>query len=99
MKLSQWQIDSDDDVSIAVESLGKNKLIVGFVNKLATALSKYDWRTSNVPGLTEEQRTLKLAFRGSGGYKELRRQVLKLLIQEPAPIGDSAKEVLKALGY
>ncbi|MBE0682347.1 MAG: hypothetical protein IH589_10570 [Anaerolineales bacterium] len=99
LKLSQWQIDSDNDITVAVESLEKNKTIVGFMEKLATALSKYDWRTSNAPGLSEDQRTLKLAFRGSGGYKELRRQLLKLLVSEAEPIGRSAKEVMKALGY
>jgi len=99
LKLAQWQVENDDEIAVAISSLEKNKPIMGYINKLTTGLSKYDWRTSNASNLTEDQRTLKLAFRGSGGYKELRRQLLKLLMSEAEPIGSSAKEVMKALGY
>jgi hypothetical protein len=99
LKLSEWQIENSTDVATAIKSLQDNKLIMGFINKLATGLTKYDWRTANNSDLTENERTLKLAFRGSGGYKELRRQLLKLLSSETDPIGAAAKQVVKALGY
>ncbi len=99
LQLSRWQTENSDDISKAIKSLGTNKLIMGFINKLTTALTKYDWRTSNSADLTEDERTLRLAFRGSGGYRELRRQLLKHLSSESDPIGLTAKKITKALEY
>ncbi len=99
LKLGQWEIENTEDISAAIDSLEKNKPIMGFINKLSAGLIKYDWRTANAPGLTEGEKTAKLAFRGSGGYKELRRQLLKLLATESEPIGQTAKDIIKALGY
>ena len=99
LKLAQWEIENSEDVSVAIDSLQENKSIMAFINKLAIGLVKYDWRTANAPGLSDDQKTSKLAFRGSGGYKELRRQLLKLLTTEAEPIGRAAKEIIKALGY
>jgi len=42
----------------------------------------------------------KAAFRGSGGYKELRKHVLRhLAASKQRGIADAAKNVLTALGY
>lgn len=99
LKLSEWQVENSTDIVTSIKSLNDNKLIMGFINKLTLALTKYDWRTSNNPDLTDNERTLKLAFRGSGGYKELRRQLLKLLSAETDPVGLASKQVNDALGY
>src|SRR3546814_15464246 len=62
---------------------------------LAILLSTYDWRTSTGEGLTEDERVRKLAFRGSGGYKELRRQLLNVLSEAEGAVGQSARAVIK----
>lgn len=50
-----------------------------FLNEIADGLSSFDWRSSNAPGLGERERIAKAAFRGSGGYKELRAQLTRHL--------------------
>lgn len=47
-----------------------------FLTGIAEGLATYDWRTSSFPGLSEAQRREKAALRGSGGYKELREQLV-----------------------
>ena len=71
-----------------------------FISELAEGLASYDWRASGCPGLTEEQRTLKASFRGSGGYRELRRDVLKhLVVSSSEAVVESAEVVYGLLGY
>jgi DGQHR domain-containing protein len=48
-----------------------------FVRALATAIATFDWRSSSTPGLPEAERLSKAAFRGSGGYGELRKQLTR----------------------
>lgn len=53
--------------------------VAGYVDRLSTALAEWDWRGADAPGLKAEERLLKRAFRGSGGYVEFRRQLLRHL--------------------
>lgn len=48
-----------------------------FLAELAGCLATYDWRSSKAPGLSDPERVGKLAFRGSSGYRELRKQLLE----------------------
>jgi len=89
---------SDDEaVSTAIRSLEKHKS-ARFIGEITAGLARYDWRTSAAPGLTATEQTLKAAFRGSGGYKELRKQVLTHLVKNGGRVGDVAKQVATALG-
>jgi len=104
LKLGEWV--KDEDASAADEQAVKNALkslkaqpVAHFLTEIATALANYDWRTSSAPGLTEEQRTSKLALRGSGGYRELRRQLLLHLAKHSGDIQGAAKDVIKILDY
>ncbi len=84
----------------ALEKLGKNERLSLFIQDFAKSLTSYDWRASGCPGLTEEQRTLKASFRGSGGYRELRIDVLKHLMQSTSTkVAESAREVYQLQGY
>jgi hypothetical protein len=77
----------------------KGQPFVPFIRDLAVSLSTYDWRTAAAPNLTEAQRVAKLVFRGSGGYRELRRQLLQHLARGSDRIAAAAREVMKRLNY
>ena len=70
-----------------------------FLKNVCSRLSKFDWRTSDAPGLTDNERILRASFRGSGGYKELRNQLLTHLEKPNDNIGKSATNIRKTLGY
>jgi len=86
-------------VSEAITSLKKAATLSKFLKSVANAMSSYDWRASSAPDLTESQATQKAAFRGSGGYKELRRHVLRHIADGKGDVAAAAKRVLKLLGY
>jgi hypothetical protein len=75
--------------------LGMSKL----VKKIAKALADFDWRTSGTPGMTEDERLRQAAYRGSSGYRELRRQLLAHVESEGskdvAVLAARAREELK----
>jgi hypothetical protein len=103
LSLSEWggsaASDADETaVGEALTSLKKQTKLVEFCKLLANELATYDWRASDAPELDENQSLLKAAFRGSGGYKELRKHVLKHLLTGEKVIADSADEILKIIG-
>lgn len=73
--------------------------VTGFLNEIAEELTAFDWRTSSAKGLTEEERLGKAAFRGSGGYREIRRQLLLQLQNNDERVGEYAKKIFDALGF
>jgi hypothetical protein len=104
LKLEDWVSEtgagaSDEEAVRSGLSSIKTQPVANFLKQIAEKLSSYDWRTSSVPGLSESERIRKAALRGSGGYKELRQDLLKLLANEAGVVGKAAKEVLGSLGY
>lgn len=90
----------EEQISASATSLRKRSKIRAYLKELAECLATYDWRSSDAPGLAADQRRLKASFRGSGGYKELRRHVLEHVVEcESADVSDAAQEVLNTLGY
>jgi hypothetical protein len=75
--------------SLDKEPVAKN------LQTLAKTLSSFDWRTSSAEGLKGDQRQLRLLFRGSGGYKELRRQLLTHLASSNTSVSEAAAKLLK----
>jgi hypothetical protein len=66
-----------DEVSVSAELAElAHQEVSGFVDELAGLSAEFDWRGVNAHGLTDEQRALKRAFRGAGGYVEFRKQLL-----------------------
>lgn len=104
LKLSEWSesgnaaASDEQEITKAFKSLQKQP-VAKYLANIATHLAKYDWRTSSEPSLKEGERMLKAAFRGSGGYKELRLQLLRHLIGARGEVGSSAKIILDELGY
>jgi hypothetical protein len=106
LELENWESpfpsDSivDEDVSIALKQLEKMNPINKYLEGIAVALfyGDLDWRTSSAPGLTEEQRQLQSAYRGSSGYSMLQTRALQALVRaRNSDISDAAKDVVARL--
>lgn len=99
LKLNDWMpghrgaASAADAVSTALRSL-HDQPVASFVRDIALGLSSFDWRTSSTPGLSDELRRMKLVFRGSSGYKEIRAQLLEHLTEAPGEVGPVAKRLL-----
>jgi hypothetical protein len=93
--MRSWRIErrapaSDDDaIGLSLNSLSKHRLS-GFLKEIAHGLGSFDWRTSATPELPERQRLQASAYRGSGGYKELRAQLLEFLTHAVGLVGETA---------
>ena len=97
---SHYDAASDlEEMDNSLVSLGERTSIAGHLRDLSTHLAAYDWRSSRAPGLTDQERTNKAAFRGSGGYRELRRDVLRQLATSEGIIAASANQIMAILGY
>ena len=90
--------DDESQVSSMIASLRKQVRISRFLKDLSAVLASYDWRASKAPGLTTRQSSQKAAFRGSGGYGELRRDVLSHLSGTKWEYAKAAAEVLEIIG-
>jgi len=105
LSLAEWGgqsiFEGDEQVRLtkAVDSLKKKAKILGFLKELGKLLATYDWRASSAPALGDEEILRKAAFRGSGGYKALRRHLLQHLSGKDNDLGKAAREVSSALGY
>ncbi len=107
LRLATWNVAEPAavvdtlEISKVVRSL-KRQPVAHYLGGLADAAATFDWRSSSAPGLTEQQQILRKAFRGSGGYKELRRHVLRHLTsvgEAYAEIKAAARDVITRLGY
>lgn len=85
-------------VTAAIKSFG-NCEAARFVNEITDGLSSYDWRTSSTPKLDDETRLKQAVFRGSSGYREMRRQLLHHLSACNGAVKKAATSVIKALAY
>lgn len=89
-----------DDVTVALQHFEDIQALRAYANLLSQALATFDWRSSDAPGLTSAERMGRSAFRGSGGYRVLREELLRHLSNdETSPIGLDAGMVLRALGW
>lgn len=85
-------------VTEAIESVKKQTKIIGFLKELGKMLATYDWRASSAPELSDDEALVKAAFRGSGGYKELRRHLIRHLSKQHGEIGEAARQVKESIG-
>ena len=91
--------ETDARISSVLDYLSNAGDLTDFVAQLALVLSTYDWRASSFPGLTNDQRVLRASFRGSGGYKELRRHVLLHIADSDSKLASDADAILDILDY
>ncbi|MDP2937137.1 MAG: DGQHR domain-containing protein [Dehalococcoidia bacterium] len=106
LDLAEWQIDCPSDlieeteVTGALKSLRRRRHLVAYLKSIAECLAKFDWRTSAAPGLEDHQRRAQMVYRGSGGYKELRKELLLVALNsEDESVRLAGKRVLMELGY
>ncbi|MGO7970899.1 DGQHR domain-containing protein [Rhizobium ruizarguesonis] len=98
-KLNKWLPDENSSanpigsVENSLASL-KQQEFSAFAIAVANKLASFDWRTSATPGLDEAKRRAKLVFRGSGGYKELRTQLLEHLATGEEQVADAALRLM-----
>ena len=104
-RLNQWYHPSADESSMmekeindAVIAIRKRKMHV-YLSGIAAAMAGFDWRSVDGPGVrSSEEEMTKRAYRGSGGYTVLTKNILTHIANtgtdEIAPAADS---VLKTL--
>ena len=96
----QEELENDlEGIATVIRSLNKQRRITSQLAKLAEGLACYDWRSSSGPELSAEESLRKAAFRGSGGYKELRRDVLRHLSDGDNDVSVTADTITDMLGY
>lgn len=100
LELAGWNVytDSDDmnpDVIRRLEESLHGLPVHDFMTELCESLGKYDWRASSSPSLSERERLSKAALRGSGGYKELRSQLINHLLASSHPNVSATARKLK----
>ena len=102
LQLEDWgggAANGTDEVAVteALRSLEKYVELKKFVTSLAEAMATYDWRASDAPGLTPTESKLKSVFRGSGGYRDLRLEILRHLETNSKKFDGSAQQVRKSI--
>ena len=102
--LREWnalRFGSPDD-TLAISEAAKSLALHGeshLLDELIAELAAFDWRSSTAPGLGDAERTVRRAFRGSGGYREIRRRLLIHLAGRESTVSKPAKEALEILGF
>lgn len=77
-----WEVEEGFDDALDVEAITRDIRQIrkfdfaSIVDQLCEALAKYDWRSSNAPDLTAAAVLRRKTYRGSGGYRELRIDLL-----------------------
>ena len=90
--------DESDGVAAALRHFEKNELLCAHIDELSQTLAEFDWRSSDAPDLTPDEHLRKSAFRGSGGYRMLREELLRHLSDDESTVGLAAEEILRMLG-
>jgi hypothetical protein len=100
--LGDWQTDVSDAPATDFDGLTAafdqlTDLPVGMaVVELADDLASYYFRTFSAPDLSEREKERKAGFRGSGGYRQLRLDLLKHLIETSKGSLKEASAIVRA---
>jgi DGQHR domain-containing protein len=86
-------------VELIYDAFKKNEIINNFINAIASDLvNNFDWRTPSAfdsrDNNQDQKRQHQNQFKGSGGYREMRMQLIKVLTKSQAQIA-SEKGILK----
>ena len=92
LELEKWympdisETPEEETINEALSELSRNEKISSFLQDLSKALiQNLDWRTSNAPGLSQNEQQQQSAYRGSAGYSLLRKRALEALSKSNNP--------------
>jgi hypothetical protein len=95
IRLTDWEWsrkskhDDNEAISDALGSLEEQlQPTIGFVRTVCTILATFDWRLSSALSVRDEEYSRQASYRGSGGYKEIRRNIL-------VHVRDNANDAIK----
>lgn len=80
MFTSQLSGSQEEIISANITEIYHADKLAGILNKLLNAIAMFDWRSYGASGLDEEKEKIKRGYRGSGGYKVLRIDLLEFII-------------------
>lgn len=96
LALEDWREDAigveetgDDDIDECLISL-REQPFVDRIRGAVRELANFDWRSSDASDLTQDQQQKKSAYRGTGGYSRVRRDLLEHLANSSAPLASVA---------
>ena len=83
----------------ALCELAKRREIVGFMERMASSMAGFDWRTPRTPGLDSADQERQQAYAGSAGYRKLSRALLKhVAAHAKDDVGEYARVLAEASG-
>ena len=103
LKLNEWVFEGREPIDEAAvtdgcRSLCRQSQIIDYLAAIARQIVSFDWRAASAPGLSEKLRIQRMAFKGSTGYKELRRHLVEHLTKSrDARVASHAVTVKRAL--
>lgn len=104
-KLCEWYEPSQpdgatdaEDVDRALASLNR-RYLKRYLAELATGIVAFDWRSLEGPGVKEDraESLRKRAYRGSGGYPLLTRDLLEAISTIGGAVGNAAERLMENL--
>lgn len=103
LSITEWRVedpvdgDRVSDISGALTSLESIGDLTDHVEKVAVALATFDWRGAKAPGLSTEEEMLRMTFRGSSGYLQVRRALLRHVATVEPTLAPAAGSVLSII--
>ena len=89
-----------EEANTALQLLRSGVQSAKFLRDFCECVATFDWRTLATPGLSEDIRIRQALYRTGTGYREVRRQLLLHLADQPNQlIASSATDIIAALGF
>lgn len=92
---------TEESINIAIDSFARMKKANRALDQISEVLiNNFDWRLSSAPGLEENEKKIQSAYRGSGGYSMMMRELLEVLSVSDslsAEVKKAAKDVSATL--
>lgn len=98
-EIKEDRIDHSD-VKRILKKFKESTKLCNYIQDICEELSKFDWRTASTEGLSTAQRQKQMIYKGSSGYKEIRRELLIALKgSKKKNISTNAIFIFNELGY
>ena len=104
-KLQSWELEgvieelpSEDAITHALKTFEELETANTALESISEAvINKFDWRLSSAPGLTEMEKKVQGAYRGSSGYSLLLKDLIKVLSDDDS--SPMIQSIAKEIGY